>query len=60
MPQILERLIPNREFTITGEENITGDKNAIAEETVIVEESITDGCVKEVIKEGGFTAFTAL
>ena len=45
---------------ITGEENITGDKNAIAEETVIVEESITDGCVKEVIKEGGFTAFTAL
>ena len=46
---------------ITGEENITWyDKNAIAAETVIVEESITDGCVKEVIKEGGFTAFTAL
>ena len=43
---------------ITGEESITCEKNAIAEDAVIVEESIIDGCVKEVLKDGGFTAFT--
>ena len=47
------------EKRINEEKSIISEEVDIAEEIDIVEESITDGCVKEVLKDSGFMAFTS-
>ena len=44
---------------IQGEKRINEEKSIISEEIDPSEESIIDGCVKEVLKDGGFMAFTS-